>query len=66
MKEVEHININIIKCIFPFLVLVVGGLGGELPQDTIIITIQTVKLKTLGPDALWGGKDSKDSKEVKY
>ena len=49
-------------------VLVVGGglTGGELVQDTIIIIIQTVKLKTLGPDALWGGKDSKDSKEVKY
>ena len=42
---------------------VVGGLARQLAQDTIIILVQTVKLETLGPDALWGGKDSK---ELKY
>ena len=64
MKEEERININIIKRVFPL--LTPGGLHEELVKDIIIIIIQIVNLKTLGPDALWGGKDSKDSKELKY
>ena len=45
------------------MLLLVVLLDRELAQDTIIIIVQTVKLETLGPDALWGGKDSK---ELKY